>query len=159
MPEFILSGGERVLYDEEDSELISAHKWHKRLHAPGLYYAATRINGQRFFLHRLIANAPEGSEVDHADGNPMNNTRKNLRICTRSQNQQNRGKFKNNRSGYKGVYRDSGNRKAAWRAQITVNGDRKRLGYFSDPENAARAYDAAARKYCGEFANLNFPDS
>jgi len=79
--------------------------------------------------------------------------RKNLRSATRSQNCMNKGKQKNNTSGYKGVCWDNNAKK--WRAYIKINGKRKHLGLFEDIEEAVKTYKEAARKYHEEFARIN----
>jgi hypothetical protein len=109
-------------------------------------------------LHQAIIQlsdqeVPEGHDIDHKDGDKLNNLNNNLRICTPAQNQQNRGKNKNNTSGYKGVMWDNPTEK--WRAQIRINNKNTYLGVFSIIEDAARAYNAVALQYFGEFAILN----
>lgn len=109
-------------------------------------------------LHQLIIQLsdreiPDGYKIDHEDGNKLNCLDDNLRICTSSQNAQNRGKQINNNSGYKGVCWHKTNKK--WWAQIVVNRIHIHLGFFDIKEDAARAYNTAAIKYHGEFAQLN----
>ena len=87
------------------------------------------------------------------NGNGLDNRKANLRICSNSQNQANRGVGKNNTSGFKGVWFD--NRVLRWRAAIQVLKKRIQLGKFDLKEDAARAYNKAATKYFGEFALLN----
>jgi hypothetical protein len=92
--------------------------------------------------------------VDHKNRNGIDNRRPNLRLATESQNCMNRQKQRVTSSKYKGVswVRSSGK----WKAAIQVDKKNLHLGYFEDEEEAARAYDAAARKYQGEFAYQNF---
>lgn len=101
-------------------------------------------------MHRLLT----GNDItDHADGDKLNNKRSNLRSCTYSQNGMNRGKSINNTSGYKGViYRKD---RGKWSAKIYVSGTAYYLGCYSDKEDAAKAYDVAATRMCGEFAKTN----
>ena len=112
-------------------------------------------------MHRVITNAPKGMTVDHKDGNRLNNQRDNLRICTLRQNLQNRrvqqGSKNPNKTGLKGTYQT---KNGHWFSAISIGTRRnKYLGRFSSAEAAARAYDAAALHYYGDFARLNFPES
>jgi hypothetical protein len=104
-------------------------------------------------MHRLIARPPSHLEVDHRNGDSLDNRRKNLRICTRSENQWNRLPSSRNRTGYKGVKRQT--KSPRWMARITVRWREIYLGTFDTPEEAARAYDASARHFFGPFARLN----
>src|SRR5690242_17796567 len=103
-------------------------------------------------MHRVIMNASADIHVDRINGDGLDNRRENLRLCTRDENMMNRRKNSNNSSGYKGVDRNKGK----WRAYIQVDKKWIHLGYFSTAEQAAHAYDNAAKKYFGEFANTNF---
>ena len=88
-----LTRGFYAVIDPEDWEIVSAYKWTAGKGGGGRWYARhlTSQNGKRTYvhMHRLILNAPAGMLVDHIDGNPLNNTRKNLRLCTHAQNMQN----------------------------------------------------------------------
>lgn len=112
---------------------------------------------ERIPLHRLIlgrklnAEVPEDVIVDHIDGNPLNNSRNNLRECGRSNNSHNSKKSRDNTSGYKGVHWD--NLKGGWRARIQAFNKRHELGVYATPEQARDAYIEAAKKYHGQFAN------
>ena len=77
-----------------------------------------------------------------------------MRIATRAENSRNIGKRRNNTSGYKGVIFDKS--RGRWAAQITVNYVMKNLGRYTDPIEAALAYDRAARELHGQFARTNF---
>jgi AP2 domain-containing protein/HNH endonuclease len=104
-------------------------------------------------LHRLIMNAPADKEVDHINGDTLDNRRCNLRICSHKENLRNQKLPKNSKSGYKGVtwYK----RIKKWRSHIRLNKKQIHLGYFDDIKLAANAYNEAAIKYFGEFAKLN----
>jgi hypothetical protein len=106
-------------------------------------------------IHRVIMNAPKSLQVDHINGNKLDNRKENLRLCTNGQNKHNMGVQKNNKTGYKGVYPFHGK----FGAKLKVNKVPFFLGYHDTAEDAARAYDRAATKYCGEFAKLNFDSS
>lgn len=106
----------------------------------------------RVILERMIGRTLTSTEfTDHIDGNPLNNRRENLRIATSAENQHNRSKPRNNKSGYKGVTWQSAVGK--WRAQIKVNGKAIYLGLFTTPEAAHEAYCIAARELHGKFFN------
>jgi hypothetical protein len=156
-----LTQGKVALVDDEDYEWLSKWSWcyFKYPKASTGYASRTDRSGgkqRKVLMHREILHAGEGEIVDHRDMDGCNNVRSNLRLASKSQNNANRYRQKNTVSRYKGLFRSG--RKRPWGAQITVDGRRIRIGYFDTEEEAAMAYDAAARKYFGEFARLNFPD-
>jgi hypothetical protein len=108
---------------------------------------------KRIFMHKQIF--PQWKEIDHEDGDGLNNVRENLRDCLHSENSANRGENSNNTSGYKGVFFHS--RDNYWFSGIGINGIQTWLGRSETPIEAARKYDRAALSAFGEFAVLNFP--
>lgn len=156
--EIQLTQGKVAIVDDGDYEYLSQFKWFARKNT-NVWYAQRHspyVDGKRktIHMHREIMSASGEHKVDHLDGNGLNNVRSNLRLATQAQNQYNRPKQANNASGFKGVHlRASDN---VWVAHITHDGIRKHLGRFSSSEEAARAYDAAAKEFHGEFARLNF---
>ena len=113
-----------------------------------------RIDGQLYFAHRLawlyMAGEWPESDIDHKDMDASNNKWNNLRLANKQNNGANRGKNKNNTSGYKGVTWAKRNKK--WAARIMVDRKNISLGFFHDPEVAQEAYKKASKKYFGEFA-------
>lgn len=118
-----------------------------------LGYPVARIDGVRTRLHRHVAGHPAGMDVDHINRDKLDCRRQNLRLATRQQNSCNAGRRTHNTSGYRGVYLCKFTRR--WRAEIRANGAAHKLGRFSDPAEAAAAYDAAAIRLHGDFAVTN----
>lgn len=149
-----LTQGKTTIVDDADYDWLSTYKWCYQ--SPG--YAATRRDNKIVLMHRLIVGALPGQQVDHADRDKLNNLRSNLRIATPAQNNQNHGKRSDAlTSRYKGVGWHGQHK--LWRARIKVNSREVHLGLFDSEEDAARAYDAAARQHFGEFARTNFDEA
>jgi len=112
-------------------------------------YNRVTFNGVEYMSHRVIYELhfgpmPEGYQIDHVDGNKSNNNLENLRLANRTQNSYNRGKNKNNSSGYKGVHFCS--RDKRYKAQIALGKKREHLGSFKSAEEAYEAYLKAAKE-------------
>jgi hypothetical protein len=144
---------QEVLVDNVDLTLVSQYRCHLFKDTNGHCTYANGFQGTKriAFMHQLIMDA---KNVDHKDGNGLNNRRSNLRVATSSLNQANSRKRQGS-SQYKGVGWDKEHNK--WRARINYQHRRTFLGCFEDETDAAKAYDDAARELFGEFARLNFP--
>jgi hypothetical protein len=155
-----LTRGKYAIVDPEDYDWLMKYKWHANC-ARGKFYA---VNSRMQKMHRLIVlNSNPNFEmrntkmlVDHINGDGLDNRKVNLRLATPAQNNWNsKSGMDRGKSKYKGVKWHKHVKK--WAAVISVNGQRKHLGYFADEKQAARAYDKAAKEFRGEYAILNFP--
>lgn len=157
MAQFIRCGKKGVTaVDDADFFLLNLWRWN--INSTGYVRRLEDVAGKQrtILMHRFIMGAEPGEIVDHRDGDPANNRRANLRKTDSQGNNRNSAPRRHSRSGYKGVeYRDRWGPR--WYAYIVLDGRKKYLGSFTDPAEAARAYDAAAVEHFGEFARLNFP--
>ncbi len=156
MREIPLSRGLVALVDDEDyGRISSAGSWHALPNGRTHYARRNYWQEARCFTVLMPALITGLTYVDHANGDGLDNRRENLREASHGQNMANKRLYRNNTSGYKGISWQNNRRR--WQARIWVAGRFKSLGTYSLPEDAARAYDAAALRYFGEFARLNFP--
>lgn len=150
-----LTQGEISVIDRKNVDLVAGNNWSVARRKNTCYaFRSYRNNGKStcMLLHRLIAGAPDGCEVDHIDGDGLNNRESNLRICSRKENLRNVGLRSSNRSGFKGVHKRSDRNK--WQAQIRdSDGKNKHLGYFDTPEEAHEAYKIACDNFHRDYAN------
>lgn len=151
-----LTKGFAAIVDDADFMELAQYRWCYSGKSNG--YAVRRKKfpdgtAKLVYMHREIMGSPEGKEVDHRNRVRLDNRRENLRVSTHAQNCQNMGKFPSNKSGFKGVHFAKKNKN--WVAQISCNGKMTHLGSFKTPEEASLAYNAAASRLHGEFANLN----
>jgi len=171
MKEIKLTNGMIALVDDADYEWVNQWKW--GVSGVGVEAYASRMvsvnkKQKAIQMHRLILGCEFGDKkiVDHINHNVLDNRRENIRICTVSQNAQNRKKHKPMTSIYKGVYLftkkyfkittgEWSYYKPKWGALIQVNGKQKRLGSFKTEKEAALVYNAAAIKHYGDFACIN----
>ena len=144
-----MKGGKECRVSTDTFEMLWPYTWC----VEGTGYVMSRTSGHAVKMHRLIMNAKKGEFVDHIDGDPLNNTLDNLRICRKQQNEFNQKVRVDNTTGYKGVSLLKSTGK--YRAYINKNGIRYELGVFHTKKEAALAYNMKAVELFGEFARLN----
>lgn len=158
MKEIPLTQGKVALVDDEDFErLMAMGKWQ----FGGRYAQKTthigRLNNKQItttlLMHRAVAECPNDKEVDHIDGNKLNNQKNNLRVCSRLENGKNRLVNKNSSTGFKGVTICPSTK--LFRADIMCGGKSHFLGRFHKVQDAVIAYNAASIAHHGEFSKLN----
>lgn len=149
MKQIKLTQGQVALVDDADFERLKKYKWYA-VKDGNTYYAKTCNNGKHIKMHRFILNPLPKFECDHINHNGLDNRRCNLRICTTALNQANQRRRNIGSSKYRGVRR----RGCKWVAAIGL--ERTHLGRFNTEIEAAKAYDIAAKKRYGCFAQSNF---
>ena len=149
-----LTQGKFARVDPEDYEALARHKWCASQQSNTFY--AVRADGKRQLrMHRVIMKAPKGLVVDHIDHRGWNNTKRNLRLCTRAQNARNQRPRRGGSCKYIGVAYHKGDDK--YHARVQDHGKQRFVGAFKSPRAAAKARDDAAIALHGPFAHLNFP--
>lgn len=155
-----LSQGYVAIIDAADAPLVDGVNWaawvaRKRDGSIRSVYAirtCAHSNPTSIYLHRVIMGEPSHLDVDHIDGDGLNNRRANLRLATTAQNQHNSRLAIDNTSGFKGVYWSADKRK--WRARISDKGHRHHLGFFGCPTAAAISYVKASAALHGQFGRI-----
>lgn len=160
----LLPRGLSTLVDESDFERLSVHRWWFTVSDPARPYVIRTINSGSTLTVVTMPGAIMGivgnEMVDHADRDTLNNRRENLRICSPHENMWNRI-ARGTGSIFKGIaFKRDTYRSKPWRASVMAGDPPKaiHLGYFKTAEEAACAYDSAARHYFGPFARVNFPE-
>ena len=150
MREIPLTQGLVALVDDEDYPSLMKYKWyaHKENHTFYAQRQSQRVAGKQSVIrmHREIMGAHKGIELDHINGNGLDNRKENLRVVTRRENSQNKHTPKT--SKFPGVcwHPISGK----WLAQIRVGKKRHHLGLIEDEEAAYEAYKNAVKEFTGK---------
>lgn len=159
MPKTIYLPKEQVcLVSVRDYPWAVQYKWSVNKDSAGKAYVCRYAGGRRIYMHRELTGCPAHLVVDHINADTLDNTRPNLRIASKLENSRNR--FSYGMVSFKGVDRvRRGNGRILYRARISVDPENQDiyLGTFTDPKEAALAYDKAALLFFGDFAWLNFP--
>jgi hypothetical protein len=146
-----LTQGKVAIVNDDDFERLNKFRWYfcKR-------YAVRDVivNGKKetIYMHRLVTEAPDDLEVDHINGDGIDNRKENLRLCTHAENSRNRGRAKHNTSGHKGVWFSKQSNRFI--AETRLNGKKIHVGSFKTAEEASEAYKAKALEVHGDFANI-----
>lgn len=152
-----LTQGKHAIVDSSDFDLVSGLTWQYSTHGYAVHSYHDRQTKKRksISMHRLILGVSDRSiHIDHISGNGLDNRRSNLRTCTHTENHFNRHR-PYGKSRFLGVsFSDKEDR---WTASLKAYLRQYWLGYYETEEDAARAYDSAAKYYQGRFASLNFP--
>ncbi len=150
-----LTKGYLAMIDTADTHFVAGWNWRALVDGNTVYAVRKDCSGPKqrsVKMHRIIMGNPEGLEIDHKDGDGLNNRRNNLREATRSQNNHNQRRSKNNTSGFKGVtWHKAGGK---WQAQIMMDGRKRFLGLHATPEAAHTAYCKASAELHGEYGRV-----
>lgn len=147
-----LTKGKSATVDDIDYDTLSKYSWYTNICGYAVRNSYADGKHSTIIMHRVVMDATKGLEVDHINGDKLDNRRDNLRICTRSENQCNVGKRTHNTSGFKGVNWYPKYQK--FRAYIGVNSKWKHLGYYTTAEEASAVYQSAAKLLHGTFARF-----
>lgn len=149
MKKISLTKGGFALVDDEDFERVSQLKWASILDR-NVLYAQNHKDYLPIRMHRFILSASKGQQIDHINGDGLDNRKENLRICTTAENGWNQRVRKDTGSGFKGVSWNKASKR--WVAYICKHKKTYSLGYFIEKEDAIAARLSAEKKHYGEFA-------
>lgn len=158
-----------ILVDDELYDKLIVYKWKVYNFKELKNYAMGNVDGRNVYMHRYIMENVLGrsleshEEIDHINGNSIDNRLENLRICNHSENTRNKLQFKHSKSKYIGVYKYPESHETQYKKpylpSVTLNGKKIELQRCDTAEEAARIRDIAAIKYHGSYANLNFEEN
>ena len=162
-----LTQGKYAIVDADDYDELIKWKWHIKpsggssfyaVHSESIYTPKSKTTKwsrrcRQYNMHRIIMKVPPNKQIDHINGNGLDNRKANLRVCSKSENSRNKVRWSNKKSSiYKGVFQRSKN---CWSAVIGFERNIYHLGYFNTEKKAALAYNKAAKQYHRKFARLN----
>lgn len=147
--------GFTFICDVEDAPLLHACLSSVVVKANGdVSYVAITVEGKQVKFHRYLLSVTDPYQyVDHINGNPLDNRKSNLRLCTNAENQMNARPHRDKTTKLpKGVTRSKTNPSNPYQVRISYQGTRIQVGYFRTVEEAEAAYKQAAEFYHGKFA-------
>lgn len=157
MKKIPLTKGKYALVDEEDYDYLSKWKWCCDSKGYGFRTEKRSETGRQkrrgVYIHREVMSNPKGLQIDHINGDTLDNRKSNLRLASHSENMRNRKLQKNNTTGYKGVWFNK--KRNRYIATIRINGQSRTIKSAETAEEAAEAYNERATEIYGNFARLN----
>lgn len=157
MKKIPLTKGKVALVDDDDFAFLSQWKWCSD--SKGYAFRSEkrsetgRLKRKGIYLHRVVMGSPEGKQIDHINGDILDNRKSNLRVASHSENMRNRKLQKNNSTGYKGVWFNK--KKGLFVATIKIDGKTRTIKHTRTAEEAAEAYNVKAQEVYGSFARIN----
>lgn len=150
MPKLMFNSGHVCLYDDDSADVLSKYKWYYHKVKSKEYVRGRKIlgGGKMVYMHRLLQ--PGAKEVDHINGNGLDNRVCNLRACTREQNNWNRKD-----DGTKGVYFESSTQRYV--AEIRYKKKKIKIGRYKEFKKAKMEYNRKAKELFGSFCNVVEP--
>lgn len=146
---FTTKNGIKFLVSVDDINKIKEYGWCVGNNG----YVVAHIKNKVTMLHRFLNREYDGKIIDHINGDKLDNRRENIRCANDFQNAQNQNISTRNTSGYKGAHFNTKEQK--WQANIRAFNKTYSLGWFATKEQAALAYNEAAKKLHGKYACLN----
>jgi len=147
-----LSRNQVTIVDDEDFDILNQYKWFCSNSGYAMRAPWPTQKPKHLIMHRIILNCPKGLQVDHINGNKLDNRKSNLRIVEEKYNHLNIAKRCTNKSGHKGV--DWRPEKQKWRARINLHKKAYSLGHYDNIVDAIEAYNKAAKILYGKYERI-----